>query len=244
VFDLSGKTALVTGGGQGMGAGIAAVLARRGATVAVNDLHEERAYATVESIATQGGNALAAPFDVTSMQEVEAGVDAVGSVDILVNNAGVPDGMALTRFQDMDPSEWDRFLDLNIRGVLHCTRAVIDGMCQQKWGRVITVSSIAGQTGLPIGVSLYGAAKGGALAFMRHLALEVASQGVTANSLALGVMNNAGSETEVAAIAAMVPVGRVGTPEDVGAAVVYLASEEASWMTGQCIGLNGGSGTS
>jgi len=244
VFDLSGKTALVTGAGQGMGAGIAATLARRGATVAVNDLHEERAYATVESIAVQGGNALAAPFDVTSMQEVKAGVSAVGSVDILVNNAGVPDGMALTRFQDMDPGEWDRFLDLNIRGVLHCTRAVIDGMCQQKWGRVITVSSIAGQLGLPIGVSLYGAAKGGALAFMRHLALEVASQGVTANSLALGVMNNAGSEAEVAAIAATVPVGRVGTPEDVGAAVVYLASEEASWMTGQCIGLNGGSGTS
>ncbi len=244
MFDLSGKTALVTGAGQGMGAGIAIALARQGATVAVNDLYEERAQAIAETIAVQGGRALAAPFDVTSMEEVKAGVDAIGAIDILVNNAGVPSGMGLVRFQDMDPSLWDDYLNLNIRGVLHCTRAVIDDMCERGWGRVITISSIAGQVGLPIGVSLYGAAKGGALAFMRHLALEVASQGVTANCLALGVMNNAGSEAEVAAIEATIPVGRAGTPEDVGSAVVYLASDEASWMTGQCIGLNGGSGTS
>ncbi len=244
MFDLSGKTALVTGAGQGMGAGIAAALARQGATVAVNDLHEERAQAVAETIATRGGHALAAAFDVTSMEEVEAGVDAIGSIDILVNNAGVPSGMGLIRFQDMEPARWEDYLDLNIRGVLHCTRAVIDDMCERRWGRVITISSIAGHMGLPIGVALYGAAKGGALSFMRHLALEVASQGVTANSLALGVMNNAGSETEVAAMSAMVPVGRAGTPEDVGAAVVYIASNEASWLTGQCIGLNGGSVTS
>jgi 3-oxoacyl-[acyl-carrier protein] reductase len=111
-------------------------------------------------------------------------------------------------------------------------------------GRVITISSGAGVVGLPIGVSLYGAGKGGAIAFMRHLAIELARSGVTANTLALGLMSNAGDASGTQSIAATVPVGRLGTPEDVGAAVVYLASPEASWVTGQTIHLNGGSVTS
>ena len=248
MFDLSGRIALVTGGGQNVGAGIARALAARGAAVAVNDLHAERAERVAKEIEGSGGRAVAAPFDVTSLAEVQAGVASVksqlGPVDVLVNNAGVPDGMGLTRFRDYDPAQWATMIDLNLYGVLHCARAVVDDMCARGWGRIITISSGAGQVGLPIGVSLYGAGKGGAIAFMRHLAIELARSGVTANTLALGLMSNAGDAEGTKAIAAQVPVGRLGTPGDVGAAVVYLASPEASWITGQTIGLNGGSTTS
>jgi 3-oxoacyl-[acyl-carrier protein] reductase len=248
VFDLTGKVALVTGAGQNAGAGIAALLARQGASVAVNDLVEQRAIETARRIAEDSGRAVAAPFDVTNAESVAAGIEMlekrVGPVDILVNNAGVPPGMQLVRFREMDPAEWSRYIDLNLYGVLHCTRKVIDGMCERGWGRVITISSGAGQVGLSIGAALYGAGKGGAIAFMRHLALEVARSGVTANTLTLGMMENAAGSGEAKALAEMVPVGRPGHPEDIGAAVVFLASEEAGWLTGQTIGLNGGSLTS
>jgi 3-oxoacyl-[acyl-carrier protein] reductase len=248
MFDLTGKIALVTGAGQNVGAGIARALAARGAAVAINDLHADRAERLAKEIEGTGGRALSAPFDVTSLAATQEGVAAVksrlGPVDVLVNNAGVPDGMGLTRFRDYDPAQWARMIDLNLYGVLHCSRAVVDDMCARRWGRIITISSGAGQVGLPIGVSLYGAGKGGAISFMRHLAIELARDGVTANTLSLGLMSNAGDAGATKAIAAAVPVGRLGTPEDVGAAVVYLASPEASWITGQTIGLNGGSTTS
>jgi 3-oxoacyl-[acyl-carrier protein] reductase len=248
LFDLTGRVALVSGAGQGMGAGIAAVLARQGAAVAVNDLVEERAVESAEGVVAAGGRAVAAPFDVTSQESVDAGFaklqEQLGPVDILVNNAGVPAGMALTPFLEMDPEEWSPFVDLNLYGVVRCSRAVVGGMCERGWGRIVTISSGAGQIGIPIGVALYGAGKGGGIAFMRHLAMEVASRGVTANSLALGLMSNAAGEEEVKKLGAGIPVGRAGTPEDVGAAVTFLASDEASWITGQTIGLNGGSVTS
>jgi NAD(P)-dependent dehydrogenase (short-subunit alcohol dehydrogenase family) len=117
-------------------------------------------------------------------------------------------------------------------------------MCERRFGRIVTISSGAGVVGIPMGISLYGAGKGGALSFMRHLALEVAGAGVTCNSLTLGLMSHAGDEAFTRAIAPTVPVGRLGTPEDVGAAVVWLASDEAAWVTGQTIGVNGGSFTS
>jgi len=248
MFDLSGRVALVTGAGQNVGAGIASLLASRGAAVVVNDLVEERANAVAEQLARAGGKAVAAAFDVTDAAAVAAGVasaqGSLGPVDVLVNNAGVPVGMGVAQFREMDVSEWQRYVDLNLYGVLHCAKAVIDGMCQRGWGRVITISSEAGRTGIPIGISAYGAGKGGALAFMRHLAMEVASFGVTANSLTLGLMDHAGDEEFTRAIAKTIPVGRAGCSADVGAAVVWLASQEASWVTGQTIGINGGSVTS
>lgn len=248
MFDLTGRVALVTGAGQGVGAGIAQVLATRGAAVAVNDLFEERAGRVADAIAAAGARARAVCFDVSDAAAVQAGVDgvvaALGPVDVLVNNAGVPPGMGLARFRDMPPAEWARYVDLNLYGVLRCTRSVIDGMCERGFGRVVTISSGAGQVGIPIGVSLYGAGKGGAISFMRHLAMEVARDGVTVNTLALGLMDNAGDEAGTAALAATVPVGRLGSPEDVGAAVAFLASDEAGWITGQTIGVNGGSVTS
>jgi len=248
MFDLTGRVALVTGAGQNTGAGIARALAARGAAVAVNDLRAERAEAVVKGIEASGGRAVAAPFDVTCYDETRQGVadaeSALGPVGILVNNAGVPAGMRLVPFREQGPDEWRAMVDLNLYGVVHCSRAVVDGMCERSWGRIVTISSGAGQVGLPIGVSLYGAGKGGAIAFMRHLAMELARSGVTANCLALGLMNNAGDTDATRGLAATVPVGRMGTPEDVGAAVVFLSSPEAGWLTGQTIGLNGGAVTS
>jgi 3-oxoacyl-[acyl-carrier protein] reductase len=244
MFDLRKRVALVTGAGRGIGGGIARGLARQGAAVAVNDLHRERADTTAEAIRAQGGSALAVPFDVTDADAVSAGVarveTALGPVDVLVNNAGVPENMGIAPFRDMDAAEWRKYIDLNLYGVLHCTKRVIDGMCERGFGRVITISSGAGQIGVRLGISLYGAGKGGAIAFMRHLAVEVARNGVTVNTVALGLMANTADATATAALARSIPIGRLGTPEDVGAAVVYLASDEASWMTGQTLGLNGG----
>jgi len=245
MFDLSKRVALVTGAGRGVGVGIAQALAAQGARVAVNDLHAARAERTAVAIRERGGTALPAAFDVTDADAVAVGVarvrDELGSIDILVNNAGIPEGMAVAHFRDLAPAEWRRFIDLNLYGVLNCTKAVIDAMCERRFGRVITISSVAGQSGIGLGISLYGAGKGGAIAFMRHLAIEVAATGVTVNALALGLMRDLGVGAGTAELARMIPIGRVGTPEDVGAAVVYLASDEASWMTGQTIGLNGGS---
>jgi NAD(P)-dependent dehydrogenase (short-subunit alcohol dehydrogenase family) len=248
MFDLSGRVALVTGAGQNQGAGIARALAARGAAVAVNDLHDTRAERTAREITARGARALAVPFDVTDFAAVTAGVARVaaelGPVDVLVNNAGIPEGMGVAQFRATQPEAWRPFIDVNVYGVMNCVRAVLDGMCARGFGRIITIASGAGQAGLALGVSAYAAGKGGQIAFMRHVALENARAGITANTLALGLMSNAGGSEVTAALAKTVPVGRLGTPEDVGAACVFLASNEASWLTGQTIGLNGGNLTS
>jgi 3-oxoacyl-[acyl-carrier protein] reductase len=241
VFDLSGKVALVTGAGQGVGAGIAEALAAQGALVGVNDLVLERAEATVAAITKAKGRAEAVAFDITDAEAVAAGVALLdGPVDILVNNAGIPEGMRTAQFRDMDRSEWNLYIDLNIYGSLQCVAAVIDGMCERGWGRIIQISSGAGRTGLSLGISLYGASKSGVEGFIRHLSQEVAGEGVTANSIALGLMETKAGPDVTAAIARRVPVGRLGLPADVGAAVVFVASEEAAWLTGQTVNLNGG----
>jgi NAD(P)-dependent dehydrogenase (short-subunit alcohol dehydrogenase family) len=239
--------ALVTGAGRGVGAGIAAALAERGAAVAVNDLVGERAARVAAALEAAGGRALAAPFDVTDLAEVRRGVAeveaAIGPVDVLVNNAGIPPGMSTAPFRELAPEAWRPYVDVNLFGVLHCVKATIDGMCERRFGRVITISSGAAQVGLAIGVSLYAASKGAAIAFMRHLALETARFGVTANTLALGLMEPPPGREMPAEVTRGVPVGRLGTGRDVGAAVVWLAAEGA-WVTGQTIGVNGGSVTS
>ncbi len=213
-----------------------------GATVFVNDIVAARAAETVAQIIAAGGTASVAPFDVTDYGEVDAAIADIGTVDILVNNAGNggAEGMGLVQFRDSEPAGWTGAINVNLFGVLHCARAVVNGMCEREFGRVITISSGAGITGLNIGVSPYAAGKGGAIAFMRHLASETARFGVTANSLALGMMQPANADA-TAALVKQIPVRRTGTPEDVGAACVYLASDEASWMTGQTLHLDGGS---
>ena len=249
LFDLGGRTALVTGAGQNVGAGIAAMLAARGASIALNDVVPERAEARVRAIneATDGSvRAVAVPFDVTDCAQVVAGVrsaeDALGPIDILVNNAGNGGsaGMTPQQFREMEPGAWDGPIRVNLYGVLHCCRAVINGMCDRGWGRIITISSGAGTNGINIGVAPYSAGKGGGIAFTRSLAMEVARLGVTANSLAIG-LQTMDDPAVTEHLARAIPVGRTGVPEDVGAACVWLASAEAEWVTGQTIGINGGS---
>lgn len=246
MFDLGGRVALVTGAGQNVGAGIARELAARGAAVAVNDLVGERAEATASGITDRGGRAASFSFDVVDYSSVQAAVKSIeselGPIDVLVNNAGVPSEMKMGRFQETEPADWAPYVELNLYGVMNCCRAVIDGMCERGFGRLITISSGAGTAGTGIGVAAYGAGKGGGAAFMRNLALEVAGSGVTANSVALGLMNNVPEEA-LPVLARSVPVGRLGSPEDVAACCLYLASSEAGWMTGQTIQLNGGSVT-
>jgi 3-oxoacyl-[acyl-carrier protein] reductase len=240
-FDLSGRTALVTGAGQNVGSGIAKALAAHGATVVVNDLRAERAQAVAHEIKALGGRALAAPFDVTDLQSVRDGISATDAIDILVNNAGNggEDTMRVQPFRELDPAAWEGPIRVNLYGVMNCSHAVIARMCDRGWGRVITISSGAGTRGVDIGVAPYSAGKGGGIAFTRTLALEVARSGVTANTLAIGLMGMPDPDI-TARLARSIPVGRTGTPEDIAAAAVWLASHEAGWVTGQTIELNGG----
>ena len=246
MFDLHGRVALVTGAGQGVGAEIARVLARQGAMVAVNDLVADRAQAVVEEIKAGGGQAVATPFDVTDLPLVREGIARLLQVDILVNNAGnsgTTERMLVRQFVDMEPESWEGPIRVNLYGVLHCCSAVVGGMCERGWGRVITISSGAATAGVGIGVTPYSAGKGGGIAFTRSLALEVAPSGVTANTLAIGLMESPESPRVTARLARAIPVGRTGTPADVAGACVWLASEEAAWVTGQTIQINGGSVT-
>lgn len=248
MFDLSGHAALVTGAGQNAGAGIARALAARGAAVAVNDLVAERAEAVAKEITAAGGTALAVPFDVTDREAVREAVararDGLGrSVDIMVHNAGIAADFGQGHFRTLEPSRWRAPIEINLFGAMNCVSAVVDDMCEAGWGRIVQISSGAARTGSDQGLSLYGAGKSGVEGLMRHLSQELAPSGVTVNTLALGLQTNAaGAATEV--FAQKIPTRRLGTPEDVGAAVVYLASAEASWLTGQILNLNGGSVTS
>jgi len=243
MFDLHGRTALVTGAGQGIGAGIAAALSAQGAAVAVNDLVPDRAEAVAAGIAGAGGRAMAVPADVTDLDAVTRIVgdveSALGPVDVLVNNAGIPPGFVPTPFRDLPVAEWDKFIRLNLYGILYGTKAVVDGMCERGWGRIVTISSDAARVGLPSGIALYGAGKAGAVGFSRHLAMELQGSGVTVNCLTLGLM----ARDEHDARRPPRPTTRLGRPDDVGAAVCWLASNEAEWVTGQTIAVNGGVNT-
>ncbi|CAM5644754.1 glucose 1-dehydrogenase [Streptomyces pilosus] len=247
MFDLTGRVALVTGAGQNAGAGIARALAAQGAAVAVNDLRPERAEATCAEIVKEGGSAVATPFDVTDLEAVRTGVARAGemlggAVGILVNNAGIPADMSYGPFRDLAPERWRGPVEINLFGAMNCVHSVLPGMREAGWGRIVQISSGAGRTGLSIGVSLYGSGKSGVEGFIRHVSQEEAPAGITANTLALGLMESAGGPG-VKGMADGIPVGRRGRPEDVGAMVAFLVSPEAEWLTGQTIDLNGGSVT-
>ena len=240
-FSLAGRTALVTGGGRAIGRGIALLLARAGAAVAVNDLHTERAEAVAAEIHAAGGRAVGLVADVTDLAAVRSLVTAaersLGPIDILVNNAGIPDAFLPLKFREMDPKDWDKFIKLNLYGVLNCVKATVDGMCERRFGRIVTISSEAWRMGSTWGVSLYAAGKAAAIGFTRQIACELGPTGVTANCIALGEMDNLPMAEQ---LARRYPTQRLGRPDDVGAAVVSLASKEAEWVTGQVLALNGG----
>ncbi|MGD9701271.1 MAG: SDR family NAD(P)-dependent oxidoreductase [Acidimicrobiia bacterium] len=249
-LDLRGRRALVTGAGQGVGAAVVALLAEAGASVAVNDLVADRAELQAVRVRDAGGEAVAAPFDVTDFEQVTDAVARLGGVDILVNNAGNAGGDSwpgMVPFAETAPADWSPFLAVNLLGVMHCVRASLPAMIEGGWGRVVTIVSDASRVGEPM-MAAYAAAKAGAAGLMRSVAKEVGRHGVTANSIALGTMRTplteavwAGAdEQQVAARLRGYAIRRPGQPDDVAALVGYLVSPAASWLTGQTIPLNGG----
>jgi 3-oxoacyl-[acyl-carrier protein] reductase len=245
-MDFSGKVALITGAGRGIGRSIALKLAAQGATIVINDIALPGAQAVVDEIKAQGGDGMAIVADVSSADDatrlVDETVSAYGCIDILVNNAGITRDQLLLRMSD---SEWDDVLKIDLRSVFLCTRAALKYMLKQRKGRIISVASIVGLMG-NAGQANYAAAKAGIIGFTRSVAKEVASRGITANAVAPGFietdMTAKLSEKQRQDLAARIPMGCLGTPQDVAEVVAFLASDAARYVTGQVITIDGGMG--
>jgi len=240
---FTGRVAIVTGASRGIGRAIARRLASGGATV-IAAARAQHADEVVEAIRVAGGHAEPASVDVTDAAAVDEmvrrTVDRFGRVDILVNNAGIVRDQLLLR---MKREDWDAVLATNLTGMFACTQAVLRPMVKQRSGRVVGVASVVGQSG-NAGQVNYAASKAGMIGFTKALAREVASRGITVNVVAPGLietdMTGAVSESARQAWAAQIPLGRLGTADDVAAAVCFLASDEASYITGQVLAVNGG----
>ena len=244
MFRLDGKVALISGAGRGMGFGVAQMLARQGATVVINDFYADRAEAAAQTLRDEGLKAHAAVADMTDRGAIFAMVERLladqGAIDVFVHNAGIPaQGWGYSKFLESPPSEWDAWLQLNLHGLMHACQALLPSMQERGWGRIIAINSDASRTATGMGLCAYGAAKAAAAGFIRNLSGEIGRHGVTANALSLGTMNNWEGSEQIARKSAS--VGRAGSPQDVGAAVAYLASPEAEWVNGQVLPVNGGS---
>ena len=241
MFQLDGKVALVTGATGGIGAAIAGALHARGAKVALTG----RRAAELEALAARlGDRAQVFPADLADPAAPAALVERVeaefGALDILVNNAGLTRDMLALRMGDAD---WAAVLEVDLSAPFRLARAALRGMMRRRWGRIVSIASIVGVTG-NAGQANYAAAKAGLIGMTKSLAQEVATRGVTCNVVAPGfvatAMTDALGEAQRAKLLERIPAGRIGAPADVAAAVVYLASEEAGWVTGQTLHVNGG----
>ncbi len=242
-IDLSGRVALVTGASRGIGRAVAVSLAGAGAVV-VAAARGNHAEDTVAAIAAAGGRAEAASLDVTDAESVRACVDGLlarhGRFDILVNNAGITRDQLLMR---MKREDWDAVLAANLTGAFTCSQAAIRPMLRQRAGRIVCITSVVGQTG-NVGQANYAASKAGLIGFVKSLAKEVASRQVTVNAVAPGLIDTDMTRGLAASSqqdwAEKIPMGRMGAPEDVAAAVCFLVSDAASYITGHVLAVNGG----
>jgi 3-oxoacyl-[acyl-carrier protein] reductase len=244
-MDLSNRVAIVTGSGRGIGQAIALKLAEVGATVVVNDIGQPESLESVaEEIRAMKRQSLAVIADVCSPADVtrlvEAATSNYGGVDILVNNAGITRDQLVMRMSDDD---WDTVLNVDLKSAFLCTRAVLRHMLKQRWGRIINIASITGELG-NVGQANYASAKAGIIGFTRSVAKEVASRGITANAIAPGAidtpMTQQLNENQRQEFLKRIPLGYFGTPRDVAEAVAFLASEEARYITGQVLNVDGG----
>lgn len=241
---LKDKVAIVTGAGQGIGREIALSLAKNGAKVVVTDI-TDKIFEVANEIEVMGSKGLAVKCDVAKREEVEnvveKAIEQFGSIDILVNNAGI---YPIKPFVDMTEQDWDRVINVNLKGVFNCTKAVLPKMIKRKHGKIVNISSISGSVvGFPNLVH-YSASKAGIVGFTRTLALEVAQHGINVNAVAPGPIETPGTqslgEEMYEQTRAAIPVGRWGRPIDIADLVLFLAGKESSFITGQCIVADGG----
>jgi len=241
---LSGRVALVTGASQGIGRTVALRLAKDGATVAAAARNQEKLNELVAEITAAGGKAAAFALDVADEDQVKSTVKAAiaqfGKIDILVNNAGITRDQLVMR---MKRADWDAVLQTNLTSAYLCIQAVISSMLKQRWGRIINITSVFGQMG-QAGQANYSASKAGLIGLTMAIAREVGSRNITSNAVAPGFIETAmtavlSDEFKQTAVK-QIPLGRVGTPEDVASAVAFLASDEASYITGHVMNVNGG----
>ena len=241
MFDLTGKSALVTGASGGIGAAIARALHEAGATVGLSGTRE----APLQDLAAElGDRAHVLPCNLSDPEAVAAlpkqATEAMGAVDILVNNAGITRDNLFMRMSD---EEWQSVLDVNLTAAFKLSKGVMRGMMKARWGRIVNISSIVGATGNP-GQANYAASKAGMVGMAKSLAYEVASRGITVNAVAPGfiatAMTDKLNDEQKAKIDAQIPTGRMGTPEEIAAATLYLASPEAAYVTGTVLHVNGG----
>jgi 3-oxoacyl-[acyl-carrier protein] reductase len=245
MFDLTGKVAVVTGSSRGIGRAIALLLAKQGAKVVVNSSKSSAAAEdVVKEIKANGGEAVNVAADVSNQADAErlikTAVDSFGRLDILVNNAGVTRDTLLMRMSEAD---WDAVMDLNLKGAFFCTKAAIRPMLKAKSGRIINITSVSGLAG-NAGQANYAASKAGLVGFTKSVARELASRAITCNAVAPGfvptVLTNVLPDDLKAKAIAAIPLARVGSPEEIAAAVVYLASDEAAYVTGHVLTVDGG----
>jgi NAD(P)-dependent dehydrogenase (short-subunit alcohol dehydrogenase family) len=241
------RTAVVTGGGSGMGRAICQRLATQGHGVAVLDIDGDATEQVAKEIESSGGRALAVTVDVSDRAAVDAAMDraraAFGPVGILVTSAGIE---GFSKFLDIDVATWERILAVNLTGTFHCAQAVVPDMMAARWGRIVTISSSSAQSGTKR-MAHYVASKGGVIALTKALALDLAPSGITVNTIPPGAIDTpmmrrpmeSGAMASLDQVVARAPLGRLGTPEDIAAACAFLCSEEAGYITGQQINVNG-----